>query len=90
MFLTRERLIIVGMSVETLVKEYNKLSERDKARFMALLSVTTEDNIPDWAHEATEALSEEEWVAIEQLRDDVRTGKAQTKSFQDVMADLRK
>lgn len=78
------------MSVEALVKEYNKLSESEKARFMALLSVSTQEGIPTWAHEATEAITEEEWIAIEQLRDDVRAGNAQTKPLQEALADLRK
>lgn len=78
------------MSVETLVQEYAKLSKSDQARFIAMLSEVTEQNLPEWAHNATEAITEEEWQAMEQLRDDIRAGAVQTIPFEKAMSDLRK
>lgn len=51
---------IYGMSVETLIKEFTKLSEAEKARFLELLLNIDDEILPEWKAEV-----EKRWKAFE-------------------------
>lgn len=74
------------MNVEILFQEFTNLSPQDQARFRSLVDAT--GDTPGWAERATEAITEEEWQAMEDELEGVRQGTVQTKSLSEVIAAL--
>lgn len=77
------------MSVEALISAYTKLSKADKVRFIGLVSEIEQTASPDWADDITGSITEEEWIAMEQELEGVRSGSVPTTLLQDVMARLK-
>jgi len=74
------------MSVETLAREYQKLSPAEKYRFHELIGQHT----PQWVNDLTDSITEEEWQAMEKELAGVRNGNIPTQSLQHTIAALNK